>query len=281
SEMVLHDTDVGFHFENAGAELVPGLEAYRPCPFDGLIVGWMILTDAAGHLRVDIQRDTHDDFPPDDTDTICPDVEPELGGGVRKAYSENLDGWDREIRRGDVLRAVVLETEGITRADVYVFVSRNGVLADGARQLNDLADVELDEPVDTDIVQFFGGRLINVPYERVKGEPGEPGEPGPPGPEGPMGPQGFPGPPGADGQSIVGPQGPAGPAGPKGDKGDKGATGPAGPGLPTGGSAGQIIRKTSSNNYATAWHTPRIPRVITLLNNTLRTINVPDGASGT
>lgn len=50
--------------------------------------------------------------------------------------------------------------------------------------------------------------------------------------------------------------------GPKGDKGDKGDPGPAGPkgdpgeGVPTGGSAGQILMKKSSTNYDTYWTDP-------------------------
>lgn len=67
--------------------------------------------------------------------------------------------------------------------------------------------------------------------------------PGPQGPEGPAGPQGE-----------VGPQGPAGAdstvPGPKGDTGD---TGPAGPGVPTGGTAGQILSKVDATNYNTEW----------------------------
>lgn len=281
AETVLHDVDVAFHLDNDGDAIVPGQEAFRPLPYDGLIVGWMILTDAAGHIKVDIQRDTHGAFPPDDADSVCVGVEPELGGGVRKVYSADLTGWNREVLRGDVLRVLVLEAEGISRADIYLFVSRNGVLADGARQLADLADVSLDDPQTTDILQFNNGILVNVPYDRVKGDPGDTG---PAGAMGPQGPQGVPGPQGAPG--VTGATGPAGPAGtpgatgPKGDKGDKGDAGPAGPGLPTGGTTGQMIRKSSNNNYATEWVTPGAPRSGFTSNSTLTSINVPDGASG-
>ena len=39
-------------------------------------------------------------------------------------------------------------------------------------------------------------------------------------------------------------------------KGDPGAQGPAGQGVPTGGSTGQVLAKTSSTNYATTWVNP-------------------------
>jgi Collagen triple helix repeat (20 copies) len=105
-----------------------------------------------------------------------------------------------------------------------------------------------------------------VLYPGVGGQPGEKGEQGDPGPAGP---QGNPGPKGDTGST--GPTGPAGsdglpgPAGaqgakgdqgPKGDAGTTGAQGPAGPGVPTGGSSGQVLAKSSGADYATAWVTP-------------------------
>lgn len=82
------------------------------------------------------------------------------------------------------------------------------------------------------------GRLLAV------GEPGPQGEPGPagagstvPGPAGPAG---------AD-STVPGPTGPAGPAG---------QPGPAGVGVPAGGTAGQLLQKVSSADYAAQWANP-------------------------
>ena len=46
-----------------------------------------------------------------------------------------------------------------------------------------------------------------------------------------------------------------GPPGPAGKDGGTGATGPAGPGVAAGGTAGQVLTKSSSTNYDTAWKT--------------------------
>lgn len=84
-----------------------------------------------------------------------------------------------------------------------------------------------------------------------KGEPGEPGAQGPkgdPGPQGEQGPEGPQGPKGDPGE-----QGPEGPQGPKGDPGAQGEPGPAGQGVPAGGTTGQVLRKTSGNDYETEW----------------------------
>ena len=80
---------------------------------------------------------------------------------------------------------------------------------------------------------------------------------GPQGPAGADGADGAQGPAGADG-----PQGPAGADGAQGPAGADGAQGPAGPagadgadgqGVPTGGTTGQILAKTSNTDYDTQW----------------------------
>ena len=87
-----------------------------------------------------------------------------------------------------------------------------------------------------------------------KGDRGEQGTQGPQGPKGdtgdtgPQGPQGEQGPTGAKGDA-----GPQGPQGPKGDMGDPGPQGPAGVGVPSGGTAGQVLSKTEDG---TAWTDP-------------------------
>ena len=104
------------------------------------------------------------------------------------------------------------------------------------------------------------------------------------GPMGPQGPQGLTGANGLDGatgpmgpqgpQGLTGPQGPAGangldgatgPAGPQGIQGIQGPVGPVGSagtngtngvGVPTGGTAGQVLAKVNGTDYNTQWVTP-------------------------
>ena len=65
------------------------------------------------------------------------------------------------------------------------------------------------------------------------------------GPEGPQGPQGETGPQGPQGET--GPQGPQGETGPQGPQGDPGV------GVPTGGTAGQVLAKVDGTDYNTHW----------------------------
>lgn len=110
-----------------------------------------------------------------------------------------------------------------------------------------------------------------------KGETGATGPQGLKGDTGPQGPQGLRGATGETGpqgpQGLRGLQGATGPQGPKGETGSAGATGPAGPGIATGGTAGQFLRKTNANNYATYWGT--------VTHATLGTVPVANGGTGT
>lgn len=90
---------------------------------------------------------------------------------------------------------------------------------------------------------FFAVDLLTQGKQGATGPPGPAG--GPQGPEGPPGPEGDPGP--------AGSQGPAGSTGPTGPAGPTGSTGPAGQGVPPGGTTGQVLTKTSTVDYATAW----------------------------
>lgn len=76
----------------------------------------------------------------------------------------------------------------------------------------------------------------------LKGPKGDTGETGPQGPQGEQGPTGAKGDTGAQG-----------PQGPKGDTGDPGPQGPAGVGVPSGGTAGQVLSKTEDG---AAWTDP-------------------------
>ena len=95
---------------------------------------------------------------------------------------------------------------------------------------------------------------LDFKFKNLKGAQGPKGDTGETGPQGPKGDTGETGP-----QGPQGIQGETGPQGPKGDTGDTGATGPQGPagqGVPTGGTAGQVLTKNSGTNYDASWKNP-------------------------
>lgn len=85
--------------------------------------------------------------------------------------------------------------------------------------------------------------------------------------KGAKGDQGAQGPAGQKGE-----QGDQGPQGTAGAKGDQGAQGPAGEGVPTGGTAGQVLTKVDGTNYNTQWSTLTIPSGAQLMTGTKQTI---------
>jgi hypothetical protein len=79
----------------------------------------------------------------------------------------------------------------------------------------------------------------------IQGIQGEAGPQGPQGIQGEVGPQGI--------QGETGLTGPQGDEGPQGIQGIQGETGATGQGVPTGGTAGQVLSKIDSTNYNTEW----------------------------
>lgn len=95
----------------------------------------------------------------------------------------------------------------------------------------EVADTKTGEPgTDAEVVNLGDTTHVRLEFTIPRGEPGADGAPGAPGQPGKDGT------PGADGEP--GPQG------------------PAGPGLPSGGTTGQLIRKSGADNYQTEWFTP-------------------------
>ena len=106
-------------------------------------------------------------------------------------------------------------------------------------------------------IQGLKGATGATGAQGLPGEVGPAGAIGPQGPQGPAGPQGMQGLKGDTG--VAGPQGPVGPQGVPGEAGPAGvagATGATGPGVPTGGTAGQVLAKVDGTDFNTQWTTP-------------------------
>lgn len=87
----------------------------------------------------------------------------------------------------------------------------------------------------------------------IQGKPGTDGERGPQGEVGPVGPQGLQGPRGEQGER--GERGLRGLKGERGLQGGHGFRGLPGVGVPEGGTTGQVLKKSSNDDYDTEWDT--------------------------
>jgi hypothetical protein len=118
----------------------------------------------------------------------------------------------------------------------------------GTTNPSNLADgSDGDFYINTNSLTIFGPKTSGVWGDGISiiGEQGEKGDDGATGPQGVQGPQG-----------PTGATGATGPTGPTGPIGATGATGAQGPGVPTGGTAGQILAKNTNTNNDTHWITP-------------------------
>lgn len=124
-----------------------------------------------------------------------------------------------------------------------------------------MADIVLEVSATINVFEVEGGPDIEVLNEEaVIIDVGVPALTGPQGPTGAKGDTGDAGPQGLKGdkgdQGDTGSQGPTGatgPAGPAGADGVDGVDGANGFGVPTGGTTGQILAKTSNSDYVTGW----------------------------
>jgi len=118
---------------------------------------------------------------------------------------------------------------------------------------------ETDPTGGTDYTITGTSQLLSVPYAlyaKSSGSsiPGPKGDKGDQGIQGIQGIEGMPGPWGPQGpEGIPGAPGPVGPTGPVGAPGVPGPAGPVGIGVPTGGTAGQVLSKVDAANYNTQW----------------------------
>jgi hypothetical protein len=136
-------------------------------------------------------------------------------------------------------------------------------------------------------------QLLSAPYALYAKTSGS-STPGPAGPQGPIGltgPTGAMGPVGATGpqgpagvNGLDGATGPIGPQGPAGPQGLQGAPGANGQGVPTGGTANQVLAKVDGVDFNTQWVTPSAsvsvyPNVELYVSNT-SIQNIPDLLGG-
>lgn len=102
-----------------GGDIDAGAQCVTRVDFDGEIIGYTLLADAAGDIEVDVQRDIYASYPPTSADSIVPGTKPSLSGAV-KAESSMLTGWSKSFSAGDVFRFVVNSCSGIASATLIL-----------------------------------------------------------------------------------------------------------------------------------------------------------------
>ena len=100
--------------DGGGLEITTGIKVDVKIPFACTIKNWELLGDQVGDIVIDIWKEDYDNFPPDNTDSICEGDEPNLDG-VNKNKDDEATGFDTDLAEGDILRFNVDSIATLTR----------------------------------------------------------------------------------------------------------------------------------------------------------------------
>lgn len=112
---------IGCTFSRAGDDVEGGAQCEVPVDFAGEILGWTLLSDAAGSIVIDVWRDSYANYPPTSADRITASAKPSLTD-ENKANDESLAGWTKSFSAGDVFKFNVESCDGISRATLILHV---------------------------------------------------------------------------------------------------------------------------------------------------------------
>jgi len=107
-------SEFGIEIVSSGAIAVDTkgwLRVYEKCK----LVSWTLLADTSGAIKIDVWKDTYENFPPTDSDSICNGHEPEISASGIKAEDTDLSDWTTQIvNAGDILMFNVDSCTSIT-----------------------------------------------------------------------------------------------------------------------------------------------------------------------
>lgn len=110
-----------FIIDGGGAAIKTGEKGHLQIPFKCEIVKVTLLAGQTGSIRIDIWKNTYENFPPDVNDTICGITRPEIEDGI-KYEDAALEFWEKTINAGDILAFNVSSVTDIERVMILLEV---------------------------------------------------------------------------------------------------------------------------------------------------------------
>ena len=120
---VTPDAGLIFIVDGGGSAITDGQKGHLDVPFSCAVQEVLLLADQPGSIKVDIWKDTYDNYPPTNGDSICGGNEPEIIGG-RKHRDSVLTGWTKALSKGDILAFNVDSCTTITRVVICLKVAK-------------------------------------------------------------------------------------------------------------------------------------------------------------
>lgn len=116
-------TALEFEKDNAGVVFSTGIAGDIHIPFACTITGVFLYVDQTGSIVLDLWKDTHANFPPNNSDSITASAQPTISSATK--YSDTtLTGWNTAIAAGDIIRVNIDSVSTVTRFLLSIRVKR-------------------------------------------------------------------------------------------------------------------------------------------------------------
>ncbi len=119
----LRTASFGISIDGGASAIATGVKQYISMPFDGTIVGWVLVADQSGSIVIDVWKDTYANYPPDVSDTIAGSELPTISSAT-KNQNLALSSWNTAIQKGDVVGFNVNSCTTITKATLTILVQK-------------------------------------------------------------------------------------------------------------------------------------------------------------
>ena len=112
-----------FIIDGGGSVISTGEKGHLLIPFDCEIEEVSLLADQSGSIQIDIWKNTYNNFPPSDSDSICGGNKPAISSG-NKYQDSGLENWTKTINAGDVLAFNVDSCSDITLVTIILKIKK-------------------------------------------------------------------------------------------------------------------------------------------------------------
>ena len=106
---------INYVLDGGETDIPTGVAGDLVIDFACVLDSWSLLSDETGSIVVDVWKAAYTNFPPTDSDSMCPGHEPAIISGT-KAQGTVSDWTAQFLSAGDVLRFNVVSCTGIYRA---------------------------------------------------------------------------------------------------------------------------------------------------------------------
>ena len=111
-------------FDGGDSVISTGTTHYVEVPLDCKIISVTMLADQSGDLVIDVWKDSYNNYPPTNEDSITASATPTLSSAI-KYKDSTLSGWTTDISENDILAFSIEGTpDSITRCTICLKIER-------------------------------------------------------------------------------------------------------------------------------------------------------------